>query len=281
MDSNHHVTAIIDSGATIGKNVTIGPYAIIGPHVHLEDNVVIHSHAVIDGWTTIGAGSTIYPGAVIGTKTQDKKFKGEKTFVVIGKNTEIRECVTINSSCQEGTTVKVGDNCLIMAYCHVAHNCEVGNEVIMSNSTMLAGHVIVEDCVILSGLVGVHQFCRIGAYAMVGGMSRITHDVPPYTIGAGTPYRLGGLNLVGMRRRGFHLETTKELAKAWKLIYRSGLSLDEAYQAIEEQVAPLQEVRHFIQFCKNSKRGIIPIDAGLEEWSAMKEEVREPVLVRT
>ena len=280
MDHSHHPTAIIDSRATIGNNVTIGPYAIIGPHVHLEDNVTIHPHAVIDGWTTIGMGSTIYPGAVIGAKTQDKKFKGEKTYVIIGKNTEIRECVTVNASCGEETVVQVGDDCLIMAYCHVAHNCTVGNGVIMSNSTMLAGHVIVEDYAVLSGLVGVHQFCRIGAHAMVGGMSRITNDVPPYTIGAGSPYRLGGLNLVGLRRRGFHLETTKELAKAWKCIYRSGLSLEEAYQAIEEQVAPLQEVRYFLQFCKNSKRGIIPADAGLEEWAAMKEETREPVSAR-
>lgn len=269
---NIHPTAIVDKAAVIHDGVTIHPYAVIGPNVTLEAGVTIHSHVVVDGYTTIGAGSTIYPGAVIGMQTQDKKFKGEKTYVIIGKNTDIRECVTINASCGEGTRVHVGDNCLIMAYCHVAHNCELGNNIIMSNNTMLAGHVIVEDFAVLSGLVGVHQFCRIGKHAMVGGMSRITHDVPPYTIGAGSPYKLGGLNLVGLKRRGFSLETRKSLSHAFRLLYRSDLTVQEAVAAIESEVIVCEETAHFLNFCKTSQRGLIGTESARElEREAAKE----------
>ena len=194
----------------------------------LEDGVTIKSHAYIDGYTTIGAGTTIYPGASIGTKTQDLKYRGEKTFVKIGKNCDIREFVTINSSCQENSVVEVGDHCLIMAYCHVAHNCKVGNRVIMSNNATLAGHVTVEDCAIIGGMTPIHQFVRIGRYAMVGGMSRVTHDIPPYTIGAGIPYKFGGLNIIGLKRHGFPLEIRRELSRAFKLLYRSHLQIEEA-----------------------------------------------------
>ena len=252
-----HPAAIIEDGAKIGNDVTIEPYAVIKAAVTLEDNVVIKSHAYIDGHTTIGEGTVVWPSASIGTKTQDLKFRGEKTFVVIGKNCEIREFTTINSSCEENSVVKIGDNCLIMAYCHVAHHCEVGNRVIMANNASLAGHVIVEDNAVIGGFTPVHQFARIGGYSMVGGFSRITHDVPPYSIGAGSPYKVGGLNLVGLKRNGFSLEERKRLTQAFRLTYRSGMSLEEALQKIEEEVGESPHVKHWVEFCRTSKRGLI------------------------
>lgn len=255
--SNIHPAAIIESGAKIGRNVTIEAYAIIKKNVTLEDHVVIKSHAYIDGYTTIGEGTIVWPSASIGTKTQDLKFKGEKTFVVIGKYCEIREFTTINSSCKEGSVVSVGDGCLIMAYCHIAHNCQIGNQVIMANNAMLAGHVIVEDYAIIGGMTPVHQFARIGQYAMVGGFSRITHDVPPYTIGAGTPYKLGGLNLVGLRRHGFSLEDRRALSRAFKITYRAKLRLSKALERIQREIEPTIHIQHWINFCLNSQRGLI------------------------
>ena len=274
--SNIHENAYIEKGAKIGNNVVIEPYAVVKKNVVLEDNVAIKSFAYIDGNTTIGEGSTIWPSASIGTKTQDLKFKGETTFVKIGKNTEIREFATINSSCQEGSTVKIGDNCLIMAYCHIAHHCELGNNVIMANSSMLAGHVIVEDFVNIGGMTPVHQFCRIGKHAMVGGFSRVSNDIPPYTIGGGYPYKMGGLNLVGLKRRGFSLEIRNELAKAFKITYRMGLHLDEAIIKIEKELILNSEIKHWINFCKTTKRGLIAIGSSSNDKSI--EKVLDEVL---
>ena len=272
--SNIHPAAIIEPGAKIGEGVTVEAYAVIKSTVTLEDGVVIKSHAYIDGNTTIGAGTTIYPSACIGTKTQDLKFRGEKTFVKIGKNCEIREFVTINSSCEENSVVSVGDNCLIMAYCHIAHNCTVGNRVIMGNNAMLAGHVDVEDFAIISGLSGVHQFVRVGRNAMIGGMSRVTHDIPPYTIGAGIPFKFGGLNIIGLKRHGFPLKVRLELAKAFKLVYRSKLTLAEALERIENEVEQIDEVRHFIKFCRDSKRGLMCLQ-GLSSSEGDDETIEE------
>jgi UDP-N-acetylglucosamine acyltransferase len=282
-ESTIHPSAIIEPGAKVGKNVTIEAYAVIKGTVTLEDGVTVKSHAYIDGHTTIGAGTVIWPSASIGTKTQDLKFKGEKTYVVIGKNCQIREFVTINASCMENSVVRIGDNCLIMAYCHVAHNCEIGNGVIMANNAMLAGHVIVEDFAIIGGMTPVHQFSRIGQYAMVGGFSRITHDVPPYTIGAGSPYKLGGLNLIGLKRKAFPLEVRRALAKAFKLTYRSGLRLTEAIEQIEMTIEMNPHLRHWIDFCRNSKRGLIGFQGAPvqplpeEDYEEMEELLAEKV----
>ncbi|MEZ5315440.1 MAG: acyl-ACP--UDP-N-acetylglucosamine O-acyltransferase [Chlamydiales bacterium] len=254
---NIHPTAIIEEGAVIGKGVLIEPYAIIKKHVTLEDRVVIKSHAYIDGFTTIGSGTTIWPFASIGTKTQDLKYAGEQTYVKIGKNCEIREFATINSSTFKGTTVQVGDGCLIMAYCHIAHNCLIGNHVVMSNNSLLAGHVIVEDFAIIGGMTPVHQFARIGRYAMVGGMSRVTNDVPPFTVGGGIPYCMGGINRIGLKRRNFSFDTRRALAHAYRLVYRSRLHLDDALKQIEKEVDLLPEIAHFIKFCRETKRGLI------------------------
>ncbi|HSX25777.1 MAG TPA: acyl-ACP--UDP-N-acetylglucosamine O-acyltransferase [Chlamydiales bacterium] len=258
--SNQHPLAVVEPGAKIGKNVTIEPFAVVKKTVTLHDNVVIKSHAYIDGNTTIGEGTIIWPSASIGTKTQDLKFRGETTYVVIGKNCEIREFVTINASCQENSTVRIGDQCLIMAYCHVAHNCEIGNRVVMSNSAMLAGHVIVEDCAIIGGMTPVHQFSRIGSYAMVGGFSRVPRDVPPFTVGGGFPYKFGGINIIGLKRHKFPLEVRIALSKAFKITYRSGLRLEEAIAQIEKEIQPHKEVLHWIEFCKSSKRGLIGLE---------------------
>ena len=255
--SNIHPTAIVEHGAEIGENVTIEPYAIVKSSVKIEAGATIKSHSYIDGNTTIGSGTVIWPSVSIGTKTQDLKFKNAKTYVVIGKNTEIREFTTINSSTCEGSTVRVGDNCLIMASCHIAHHCEVGNHVIMSNNSLLAGHVVVEDYAIIGGMTPVHQHTRIGCHAMVGGMSRITQDVPPYTIGGGIPYALGGINRIGLKRRQFPFATRQALARAYRLLYRSCLHLEEALERMENELEPFPEVLHLIRFCRRTKRGLI------------------------
>lgn len=265
--SKIHPLAYVEEGAQIGENVTVEPFAVVKENVTLHDNVVIKSHAYIEGFTTIGEGTIIFPSASIGTKTQDLKYKGEKTYVTIGKNCQIREFVSINSSCQEGSIVSVGDNCLIMAYCHVAHNCTVGNNVIMSNGATLAGHVTVEDYAVISGLTAIHQFSRIGCYAMVGGMSRITHDVPPYTIGAGIPFKYGGLNLIGLKRHGFPLKVRQELSKAFRLLLKSEMNLEESLQMTKHICAPIAEIQHWIKFCRESKRGLI----GLQESGPLEE----------
>lgn len=272
-NSSHHPTAIIEPGAKIGENVTIEPYAVIKSTVTIGDGAIIKSHAYIEGFTTIGEGTTIYPFASIGTKTQDLKFKGEKTFVKIGKNCDIREYVTINSSSGENTEVALGDSCLIMANCHIAHNCVLGNRVIMGNNAGLAGHVTVEDNAIISGLTGVHQFVRIGRHAMVGGMSRVTHDICPYTIGGGIPFKLGGLNLIGLKRHGIKLDVRLELSRAFKILFRSQLKIDEALNRIENELEPIAEIQHLLSFCRETKRGLMglqgvsdqDVEGGLEE----------------
>ncbi|HEX2582779.1 MAG TPA: acyl-ACP--UDP-N-acetylglucosamine O-acyltransferase [Chlamydiales bacterium] len=273
-NSNIHPLAIIEPGAKIGHNVTIEPFAVVKSTVTLEENVVIKSHAYIDGHTTIGEGTIVWPGASIGTKPQDLKFRGEKTFVKIGKHCEIREYVTINSSCQENSVVRIGDHCLIMAYCHVAHNCEIGNRVIMSNCAMLAGHVTVEDFVIIGGMTPVHQFSRIGKHAMVGGFSGISRDVPPYTLGGGFPYKFGGINIIGLKRHKFPLEVRIALSKAFKITYRAGRNLEEALRQIEAEIEPFQEVQHWVEFCRASKRGLIGLE-GVVAKGDQSEETQE------
>ena len=273
--SDIHPSAVIEIGAQIGEGVTIEPFAIIKKNVVIGDNVTIKAHAYIDGHTTIGDGTTIYPSAVIGTRTQDLKYEGEVTYVNIGKNCSIREYVTINSSCGEGTTVSVGDDCLIMAYCHLAHHCKVGKGVIMANAAMLAGHVEVEDYARVGGMTAVHQWVRIGKHAMVGGLSRVTHDIPPYTIGGGVPYKMGGLNLVGLKRFGYDLPVRKELSRAFKLLYRSTLSFHEALQEIESTLGDSPDVRHWLDFCKQSKRGLIGLHEKEQEELALSSDQLE------
>lgn len=254
-----HPSAIIEPGAQIGERVTIEAYAVIKKNVILKAGVTIKAHAYIDGHTTIDEDTTVWPGASIGTMTQDLKFRGETTYVHIGKRCQIREFVTINSSTGEGDIVSLGDDCLVMAYCHVAHNCKVGNNVIMSNGATLAGHVEVGHFAVVGGMTAVHQHARIGEYAMVGGMSRVTHDVPPFTLGAGSPYRMGGLNLVGLKRQGISRENRSVMAQVFRYTYRSSLNLETALAKIEQEFGSNLYARAWIDFCQSTKRGLIDL----------------------
>ena len=274
-----HPTAIVEDGAQIGKDVTIEAYAIVKQHVVLAEGVVIKSHACIDGHTYIGEGTTVWSYASIGAKPQDLKYRGETTHVKIGKRCEIREFVTINASCGEGSAVIVGDDCLIMAYCHIAHNCQVGNRVIMANNATLAGHVIVEDFARIGGMTPIAQFLRVGTHAMVGGMSRVIQDVPPFTIGGGDPYKMGGLNLIGLKRHKFSLSDRNSLARAFNLTYRSGLPLDEALSQIELEVDASPYVAHWVAFCKNSRHGLIGFQGRRDLKPRLNQSMEEGILV--
>lgn len=279
MATNIHSAAHVEKGSKIGNGVVIEPYAVVKAGVTLHDNVVIKSHAYIDGKTTIGEGTVVYPSAVIGTKPQHIRFKGESSEIIIGQHCEIRECVTINGSTNPEEAVRVGDRCLIMAYCHIAHNCVVGNRVIMSNQATLAGHVTVGDFAFIGGMTPVHQFVRIGAYAMVGGMSRVPYDIPPYTIGAGIPYKFGGLNLIGLKRHGFSLDTRRRLSRAFRWLYRSGLRAKEALDQTEKEVGGIPEIEHWVAFCRQSKRGLMGLQgisrAGIPEDMDLLEAFEE------
>ncbi|MBN9377158.1 MAG: acyl-[acyl-carrier-protein]--UDP-N-acetylglucosamine O-acyltransferase [Chlamydiales bacterium 38-26] len=258
MPNQIHSTAIIHPHAILGDNVTVEAYAIINsPHIVIENNVTIKAHAYIDGYTTVGDGSIIYPFASIGTRPQDLKYKGENTYVKIGKRCQIREYVTINSSTGENESVEVGDDCYIMTSCHIAHNCKLGEHVIMSNGVQLAGHITVGDYAIIGGMTGVHQFVRIGSYAMVGGFCPIHYDIPPYLVGGQSPFKFGGVNTVGLKRHGFSLKTRSELFKAFKWIFRSPLTLSEGLKKIEDELEPLPEIKEFVDFCRSSKRGLM------------------------
>lgn len=249
-------TAVIHPHAKIGKNVQIGPYAVIDENVEIGDGTKIMPHVVITGWSGIGENCIIYPGAVIGSEPQDLKFKGERSYVFIGDRTTIRECATIHRGCGPESETRIGNDSLLMAYTHVAHNCSVGNHVIMANSAMIAGHVVVEDRVVIGGLTGVHQFVRIGRNAMVGGASKLVQDVVPYTIADGRPAKVSGLNNVGISRAGIPIEIRRNIKKAYKILYRSGLGLSEAIEEIEQDVESCEEIEHFLRFLRNAERGI-------------------------
>ena len=252
-----HETAIIAHGAQLEEGVEIGPYSIIGADVRIGKNTVIGPHTVIDDYTQIGESCRIFQFCSIGAPPQDLKFSGEKTRVVIGNFNTIREFVTIHRSTTADIGVTImGNHNLIMAYCHVAHNCKLGNHVIMSNAATLAGHVHVEDYAIISGLTGVHQFCRVGAHCMIGGCSAAVKDIPPYTIAQGNHAKLYGLNLIGLKRRNFPEKTIKAISDAYRIVFRSKLLLEDAIKKAESEVEDLPEVRHFIKFIKESERGI-------------------------
>ncbi|ANH78452.1 acyl-ACP--UDP-N-acetylglucosamine O-acyltransferase [Candidatus Chlamydia sanziniae] len=275
-----HPTAIIESGAKIGKNVVIEPYVVVKSTVTLCDNVIVKSYAYIDGYTTIGQGTTIWPSAMIGNKPQDLKYRGEKTYVSIGENCEIREFVIITSSTFEGTTVSIGNNCLIMPWAHVAHNCTLGHHVVLSNHAQLAGHVQVGDYAILGGMVGVHQFVRIGAHAMVGALSGIRRDIPPYTIGSGNPYLLAGINKIGLQRRQVPFATRLALIKAFKKVYRTESCFFESLAEAKEEYGHIPEVKYLINFCQDpSKRGI---ERGVDKQALQDENLeKESALIES
>ena len=252
-----HPTAIISPEATIGQNVEIGPYSVIGPDVQIEKDTVIGPHVVIEGTTRIGSDCRIFQFVSIGADPQDLKFEGEKCPVIIGDNNTIREFVTIHSSTSAdiGMTC-LGDNNLLMAYCHVAHNCKLGNNIVMANVANLAGHVLVEDFAIIGGLSGVHQFTRIGCHSIIGGASAVVQDVPPYVTVSGNRAKPYGLNLIGMKRRGINEKTIAALKEAYKITFRSSLLLSAAMERVKAEVDDLPEVKHFVEFIENATRGI-------------------------
>lgn len=252
-----HPTAIVHPGAQLDERVTVGPYAVIGEHVSIGRGTTVGAHTVIDGWTRIGEDNRIFHLAAVGGIPQDLKYRGEETWLVIGNRNIIREFATLQPGTVTGIgKTVIGDDNLFMAYCHVAHDCIVGNRVIMANGSTLAGHVTVEDFAILGGLSAVHQYTRIGESVMLSGGAMVGQDAPPYTIAAGDRARLRGLNLVGLRRRGFSEETIKVLKKAYRILVLSKLRIADALVRIRNELPALPEVAHFVEFIEKSERGI-------------------------
>lgn len=252
-----HKTAIVHPDARIEEGVEIGPYAVIGEHVSIATGTTVGPHSVIEGWTEIGRDNRIFQFASVGADPQDLKFHGEKSFLRLGDRNTVREFVTLHRGTEDGggETV-IGDDNLFMAYSHVAHDCRVGNRVILANAATLAGHVTVDDHAILGGLSGVHQFSRIGCHAMISGGSVVVQDIPPYTIAQGDRAKPVGLNLVGLKRRGFPEKALRSLKSAYKLVFRSGLRLEEALDKIGSDLDENPELTTFVEFIKNSQRGI-------------------------
>jgi UDP-N-acetylglucosamine acyltransferase len=254
---NIHPTAIISPDATLAEGVDIGPYSIIGPDCHIGKNTSIGPHVVIESHTDIGEGCRISQFASLGGAPQDLKYRRDATRVVIGNYNTIREYVTINraTTADIGVTL-IGNHNLLMAYCHVAHNCRLENHIIMANAANLAGHIHVEDFAIIGGLSGVHQFTRIGAHCIIGGASAVTKDVAPFVMASGNYAKLFGLNMIGLKRRGFTDETIQALKKAYRIVFRSSLLLSLAIKKVEKEVEDLPEVRQFLAFIRDSKRGL-------------------------
>ena len=252
-----HPTAIVSPEAELGADVEVGPFAIIGPAVTVGPRTRIWPRAILEQNVRLGADCRVGTGSVVGGPPQDLKYAGEETWVEIGDNTVIREYCTINRGTTQSRVTRLGTNCLVMTYVHIAHDCHIGERVILANGVQLAGHVTIGPCATLSGLTAVHQFVKIGAYAFVGGMSRVTKDVPPYTKAVGNPMKLYGLNAVGLQRHGFSPEAVAELKKAYRLFFRSGLNISQALDRARTELAQMPEVVGFLQFIEESGRGVL------------------------
>jgi UDP-N-acetylglucosamine acyltransferase len=252
-----HPTAIISPNARIGADVEIGPYSVIGERVSIGDGTRIGPHVVVQGPTTIGRNNRFFQFCSIGEIPQDLKFNMEETELIIGDGNTFREFVTINrGTAGGGGKTVIGSNCLLMAYTHVAHDCLVGNGVIMANNATLAGHIRIDDHAIVGGISGVHQFVHIGSYAMIGGLTGVSKDVPPFTLAVGQRAILHGLNLTGLKRHGFSAAAISELKAAYKLLFRSNLTIDEAVRQIEAGAPGCPEVRMLVNFIQQSERGV-------------------------
>jgi UDP-N-acetylglucosamine acyltransferase len=251
-----HPAAIISDGARIGDGCEIGPYCWIGPDVELGDGCNLHSHVVIDGHTTVGDACEIYPFACLGKKTQDLKHKGEMSYVRIGSRNVIREYVTINAATSGGDTTSIGDDCLVQAYCHIAHDCMLGDRVIMSSGAMLSGHIEIGDAAIIGGHSGVVQFVKIGTMAMVGGYSKVVQDVCSYCIADGVPAETRVINKVGLQRNGKSDDEVRAIADAFDVIFKSGKPLDEAAAALHDAASSFGDVRIMLDFIAASDRGL-------------------------
>ena len=257
-DNLIHETAIIEPGAKIGNNVRIGAYSLIGADVEIGDDCQINSHVVIKGPTTVGKNNRFFQFASIGEECQDLKYAGEPTQLTIGDNNIFRECTTIQrGTVQDNSLTAIGSNNLFMAYTHVAHDCIIGNHCIMANNASVAGHVQVGDWVILGGMSGVHQYCKIGSHAFVGATSLVLKDIPPFVMASGNSASPFGLNSEGLKRRGFDKETILNVRRAYKILYRQGLHADEAIEKMQDLASQTPQVADFANFVKDSARGII------------------------
>jgi UDP-N-acetylglucosamine acyltransferase len=251
-------SAVVHKNAELDSSVEVGPFSIIGPNVKIGPGVVVGSHAIVDGWTTIGKDAKIFAHAVVGSIPQDLKYKGEPTNLEVGERTIIREFATLNIGTEGGGGLtKVGDDCLLMAYSHVAHDCIVGNKVVMANAATLAGHVTVEDSVIIGGLSAIHQFVRIGEHAIIGGCSAVTLDVTPYVTASGNRAKLFGLNVIGLKRSGFAPDTVRGLRKVYRQLFQSNETvatlLDKVRKTEEYEI---DKVKLFVDFIADSERGV-------------------------
>ncbi|MDD5350211.1 MAG: acyl-ACP--UDP-N-acetylglucosamine O-acyltransferase [Chthoniobacteraceae bacterium] len=252
-----HPTAIVDPAAQLGEGVFVGPYCIIGPGVTLGDGCWLQHHVTICGPARIGRGNKFFAYGSIGQQTQDLKYKGEPTYLEIGDDNSFREFVSVHRATFPGDATRIGNRGNFLAYAHVAHDCVVGDEVIFSNNGTLGGHVQVGDHVIVGGLSAVHQFCRIGRYAMIGGCTKIVQDVPPFMIADGNPAEIRGINKVGMERHGFSAETVREIKESYRILYRMNLNTKGAIVAIGEKLQPVPEICQLLDFLKTSERGIV------------------------
>ncbi|OPY69225.1 MAG: Acyl-(acyl-carrier-protein)--UDP-N-acetylglucosamine O-acyltransferase [Syntrophorhabdaceae bacterium PtaU1.Bin034] len=251
-----HPTAVIQQGAEIDDEVEIGPYCVIGDKVKIGAGTKISGHVSIDGRTEIGRSCTIHPFVSIGSPPQDITYKGEDTTCIVGDRNVIREYVTINCGSAKATgTTRVGSNNFIMAYSHIGHDCVVGSNIIMANCATLAGHVHVDDFAYVGGLSAVHQFCKVGKHSFISGLTGIPRDVPPFVMAAGNRARLYGLNVVGLERRGFSKDDITKLKRAYRLLFRSSLSLEAALKMITEQLDG-EHIEELVTFIRGSERGI-------------------------
>jgi UDP-N-acetylglucosamine acyltransferase len=250
-----HTTAVIDPSAQIGADVEIGAYTVIGPDCVVGDGTVLGPHVVLEQFTELGQLCQVRAGAVLGGPPQDNKFKGERSFVRVGDRTQIREFVTIHRSTGEDEATTIGDDNLIMAYVHIGHNCVVGNKAMLSSYAGLSGHIHIEDYVIVGGMIGMHQFVRVGRYAMLGGYSKVVQDVPPFMLADGRPADVLDLNVRGLRRAGIDTNTRSSLKQAYKLLYRSNMNRTQALEAIAEELEPNPELDYLVQFIERMKDG--------------------------
>jgi UDP-N-acetylglucosamine acyltransferase len=251
-----HPTAIISKKAKVAEDVDIGPFTVIEEGVNIDSGVKIGPYCHILGNTSLGENCRVFTGAVIGSPPQDLKYKGDKSYVMIGKDNIIREYVTINPGTKSGGKTIIGDGNLLMAYVHIAHDCHIGNNIIIANLGTLAGHVIIEDGAIIGGLVAIHQFVRIGTLAIIGGCSKVVQDVPPYSTCDGHPVKIYGVNNVGLKRAGIDEKKRFEIKKALRIMFHSKLSLSHAIEKVKKELPPSKELTHLIEFVIHSKRGI-------------------------
>jgi UDP-N-acetylglucosamine acyltransferase len=252
-----HPTALVDGSAQIGQGAEIGAFAIVGPGCVIGDDCAVAARATLERNVHLGARVRIGSGSVLGGDPQDLKFKGEQTTVEIGEGTTIREFTTINRGTSQSFKTSVGKNCFLMSYVHLAHDCHIGDGVIISNGTQLAGHVTIDEKAIVSGLVGFHQFATIGRYSFIGGCSRVAKDVPPYVKAVGNPIKLYGLNSVGLERNGFPDEVRRELKRAYRLFFKSELNLSQARERAAAELHPYSEIQEFLAFFDRSDRGSV------------------------